>query len=114
MDAISIWQFNVDEYKSFISLGHINTTERQACHLVPQLLCCCILHQFSCTVFSYIVVDSEILVFCAFYFVTSAFVLVLFRLTNILMPSGLLSNMCCILIQMLDKLHSEKHGFYYI
>ena len=45
---------------------------------------------------------------------TSAFVLVLFRLTNILMPSGLLYHMCCILTRMLGKLHSEKHGFYHI
>ena len=33
MDAISIWQFNVNEYEIFISLGHINTIERQAIHL---------------------------------------------------------------------------------
>ena len=33
MDAISIWQFNVHEYESFISLGHIDTIERQAFHL---------------------------------------------------------------------------------
>ena len=33
VDAISIWQFNVDEYESFISLGHIDTIERQAFHL---------------------------------------------------------------------------------
>ena len=33
MDVILIWQFNVNEYESFISLGHINTIERQAFHL---------------------------------------------------------------------------------
>ena len=53
---------------------------------VHQFLCCCVLHQFSRTVFSCIAVDGEILVFCVLCFVTSAFVLVLFRLTNILMP----------------------------
>ena len=33
MNAISIWQFNFNEYESLISLGNINTIERQAFHL---------------------------------------------------------------------------------
>ena len=109
VDATSIWQFNVNEYEGFISLGHINTIERQAFHLFLSfsVVVYCISFQELFSPILWLIV--KFFFFCVLCFVTSATVLVLLRLTNILMPSDLLYHMCCILIRMLDKFHGEKH-----
>ena len=110
VDVIPIWQFNVHEYEGLISLGHINTTERQAFHLFLSLsvvVYCINFHALFSPVL-WLIVRFRFL--CSL-LCDPGFCFCFVRLTNILMPSGLLYHMCCILIRMLDKLHGEKHSF---